>query len=99
MSQPVSGAQFTAISGGVGTTVVSATPAVIQRVFYGGTYVGTVIIHDSATAAGTSATSAVMTIGLPLIQYPRNVELGIQCKSGITYEATGTPVLTIVWDK
>ena len=99
MSQPISGAQYTSISGGVGTTVVSAEPTTLQRVFYGGTYVGTCIVHDSATAAGTSATSAVLTLGLPLIQYPRSLELGIQCKKGITYEATGTPVITLVWDK
>ena len=99
MAQPVSGAQYTSISGGVGTTVVSADSAVLQRAFYGGTYVGTVIVHNSATAAGTTATSAVLTLGLPLTQYPRSLELGIQCNKGITYEATGTPVVTLVWDK
>lgn len=96
--QPISGAQYFAI-GTIGTNVVCNAPAVVQRVYFGGTYVGTVIIHDSATAAGTSGTSAVLTLGLPLAQYPRSLDLGIQCKEGIVTEATGTPVLTVVWDK
>jgi hypothetical protein len=37
-SQPISGAQYKAISGGVGTIVISDSPAVLERVFYGGTY-------------------------------------------------------------
>jgi hypothetical protein len=99
MSQPVSGYQYKSISGGVGTAVISDQSATIHRVFFGGTYVGTCILHDSATAAGTSATSAVLTLGLPLAQYPRSIDLGIQCKNGIVYEATGTPVITVAWDK
>jgi hypothetical protein len=99
MSQPISTNQYKSISGGVGTAVISDSPAALNRVFYGGTFVGTCIIHDASSTTGTTATSAVLTLGLPLIQYPRSLDLGIWCKKGIVYEATGTPVICIAWDR
>lgn len=98
MSQPTSGAQFVNI-GTIGTVVVSSESATLQRVAIPGTFVGTVIIHNSPTAAGTSTTSPVYTLGIPGLNLYRSVELGIQCRNGITYESTGTPNLTLVWDK
>src|SRR3990167_3461679 len=98
-SQPVSsGGQFSNVSGGVGTTVVTDRPATLTRVIVPCTYVGTLKIHDSATAAGTSATSTIVTYGLPASVAFQSVGIGVNCRNGITYEATGTPVMTIVWE-
>ena len=97
-SQPVSGDQYALVAGGVGTTVVSASPAVLRRVVIPGTYVGSVTISDSATAAGTAAANRLAVFGLPGAQQPSSVEFNIQCRTGIVYEATGTPTMTLVWE-
>lgn len=97
MAQPISGEQFATVGTGVGTNVVSAIPATIHRIIFPGTYVGTLNIHDSATAAGTTATSQIISFGLPTTTVAGNVEFGIACSKGITYQATGTPVCTLVW--
>lgn len=98
MSQPVAGFSFTAVSGGVGTTVITDRSAVVRRVIVPGTYVGTLNIHDADSAAGTSATSQIVSFGLPALRTPIHVDLDVQCRKGITYQATGTPTLTIVWE-
>ena len=98
MAQPVSGAQYYSI-GTIGTNVVTASPATLVRVVVGGTYVGSVTIHDSATAAGTTATSPVVVLPIPGASTFRSVEVGAQFRNGIVTEATGTPVMTLVWDK
>ena len=82
---------------GPGTTVVSASPATIKRVVWGGTYVGTIALHDAATAAGTNGSSNLLTIGVPLLRYPDSIELNTHCRNGIVVEETGTPVHRIVW--
>ena len=83
---------------GIGTTVVSASPAVLRRVVIPGTYVGSVTISDSATAAGTAAGNRLAVFGLPATQQPISIEFGVQCRTGIVYEATGTPVMQLVWE-
>lgn len=98
MSQPVSGANKVSVQGGVGTSLVTDGPCVLNRVFWGGTYVGTLIIHDAPSVTGTTTTSAVLTLGLPLTRYPNHLDMGIQMRKGIVYQATGTPVATIVWE-
>ena len=95
----VAGALKSSFSTGVGTTVVSDQSAVLERVFWGGTYTGTAIIHDASSATGTTATSAVLTLGLPLTQYPKEINMGIGMRNGIVVQATGTPVITVVWNK
>jgi len=95
----VAGASKYSFSTGVGTVVISDQPAVLEKVFWGGTYVGTCIIHDASSATGTTATSSVLTLGLPLTRYPGDINMGIQMRKGIVAQATGTPVITIVWDK
>lgn len=95
--QPSSGLQYTTISGGVGTTVVKAGNAVLQRIVIPGTYVGTLVVHNSATADGTSSSTPIVTLGLPTTSIPQSIELGVECRDGLTYEATGTPVMTLVW--
>ena len=100
-SQPiVSGGVYTSVIGtGAGTTVVSASDCDLKRVFWGGSYVGTMIIYDSATAAGTSVSNRLLTVGIPLLRYPESVEMNVHCKNGIVAEATGTPLMTLVWDR
>lgn len=98
MSQPVSGAQWTVVSGGVGTTVVKNTDVTLQRIIVPGTYVGTLNLHDASAAAGTSGTSQFLSLGLPTTSVPQSIEVGIQCRYGLLYQATGTPAVTLVWD-
>lgn len=82
---------------GPGTTVVTAQAATLKRVVWGGTYVGTTAIHDATTAAGTSGTSNIVTLGIPLLRYPESLELNIYCRNGIVVEETGTPTHRIIW--
>ena len=82
---------------GPGTTVVSATPATVKRVIWGGTYVGTIAIHDAATAAGTNGSSNIVTIGVPLLSSPESLEVNLHCRNGIVVEETGTPVHRVVY--
>jgi len=95
--QPVSGFQWKAISA-AGTTLVKDTNAVVERVVIGGTYAGTVELHDASSTAGTTSTSQVVSIGVPLTNYPASIELGAEFRKGLVYEATGTPVLTIIYN-
>jgi len=98
-AQPISGHQYFLV-GTIGTNVISDSPATLHRVTWSGTFTGTAKLHDSATAAGTSAVSNVITIINPTAQTTiQFLDLGIQCKNGIVCEATGTPVCTVVWDK
>ena len=98
MAQPVAQAQYYAI-GTIGTNVISNESASLVRVVVPGTYVGTVIIHDAAATDGTTATSPILTFGLPATNYPRSVDVGATFRKGIVTEQTGTPVITLVWDK
>ena len=82
---------------GPGTTVVTATPATVKRIVWGGSYVGTMAIHDAATAAGTSTTSNITTVGIPTLRFPDSLELNIHCKNGIVVEETGTPTVRVIW--
>lgn len=96
--QPTSGYQWTVVSGGVGTAVVKNTNAVLKRVLIPGTYVGTINFHDSATAAGTTASSQVYSMGLPTTSIPQSIEVDANCRNGLLYQATGTPTVTIIWN-
>lgn len=98
MSSFQEGYQWTTIGTGVGTNVISDRHVNLHGVLIPGTYVGTVKFHDSATAAGTTGTSAIATFGLPLLNTPQFVEINANCRYGITYEATGTPALTVLWN-
>lgn len=97
-NQPYSGGQWGTIGGGVGTTVVTNRSGNLYRIVIPGTYVGTVTFHDAASAGGTSATSGIVTFGLPGVAPLQSVEIGARFRTGLTYEATGTPVITYVWD-
>ena len=82
---------------GPGTTVVSASAATLKRVFWGGTYVGTIALYDSATIAGTAASNQVLSIGIPLLRYPESIEVNLHCNDGIIVTETGTPTQTVAW--
>jgi hypothetical protein len=98
MAQPTAGEQWVSVSGGVGTTVVSDKNVVLKRIIVPGTYVGTINFHDAVSAVGTTATSQILSLGLPTTTIPFQLELNAQCKKGLVYQATGTPVLTFTWD-
>lgn len=83
--------------GTIGTVVLSDIPTHIQRVVIPGTYVGTVNFHDAATAAGTTATSQIISFGLPGASTLQQVTLEINCKNGLVYQATGTPSVLVIW--
>lgn len=84
---------------GPGTTVVSASAATLKRAIWGGTYVGSMVIHDAATAGGTNGTSAIATLGIPSLRYPYSLEVNLHCSNGIVAEETGTPAIRLIWSK
>lgn len=90
-----SGYQFTVVSGGASETVVKDINTTVKRVVFPGTFVGTLALHNSSS--GTTA-DPVVTFGLPNKDEPTHVDLDIQFNDGLVYEATGTPLATIVWD-
>src|SRR3989304_9642750 len=94
---PNAGDQYVVAGTNVGTTVVSNGPAVLRRVFFGGTYVGSLNIYDANVATGTSASTLLLSLGLPGLNAPSSMELNIQCKNGIEVEATGTPSVALTW--
>ncbi len=98
--QPSSGYQWKAVAGGTAavTTIVKSTSAVLKQIVVPGTYVGSVVFYNSATAAGTASTNQVLSLGLPTTSIPFSLELNVECNNGLTYTASGTPVMTIVWN-
>lgn len=97
MADRISGDQWTNVSA-AGTVVVANRNATLRRILLPGTYVGSVEFYDSATAAGTSATTNIYSLGLPLLRQWVELEVNANCKNGLTYVATGTPTLTFTWD-
>lgn len=84
--------------GALGTTTVTANPSNLIGVVITGTYVGTVKFHDAGSSTGTTASSNIVTFGLPATSVAGNIHINARCKNGITYEATGTPIMTFLWD-
>ena len=82
---------------GPGTTVITASQATLKRIVWGGTYVGSITVHDAATATGTTATSGIVSLGIPLLRYPYSLEVNLHCRNGIVIEETGTPTHRIIW--
>ena len=97
MAQPVSQGQQIYI-GTVGSVLVTDRSASLIRIIQPGTYVGTVMLYDAATAAGTAAGNVIGTFGLPNTNVSGNIELGLRTRNGLVYTSTGTPNLTLVWD-
>ena len=84
--------------GTVGSVLVTDRPASVYSVVQLGTYVGTVMLYDASTAAGTLATNVIGTIGLPATSTPGQVEFNLRTRNGLVYTSTGTPNVTLVWD-
>lgn len=82
---------------GPGTTVVTASAATVKRIAWGGTYVGTIAVYNSATAAGTAASNQIISVGIPLLRYPESIELNVHCNDGVIVTETGTPTHTVIW--
>jgi hypothetical protein len=84
---------------GAGTTVLSDSKGNLARSIIYGTYVGSVEFYDSRTTTGTAAGNLIGTIGLPLTNSYKNIDLDFPFKSGLTVVATGTPLVGVVWNK
>ena len=97
MGDVYAGDNWTAVSGGVGTTVVTDRQTILRKIVVGGTYVGTINFHDASLAAGTTATSQILSLGLPSTSAPFHLDVNANCKNGLLYQATGTPVLLFTW--
>lgn len=82
---------------GTSAVLLSNKSATVKRVLWGGSYVGTIAIHDSATVAGAAAANQIVSIGIPLTRYPESVEIDTRTKNGIVVVHTGTPTHTVVW--
>lgn len=97
-NQPIDADQWVSVAGGVGTTVVTDRKGNLERIIVPGTYVGTINFHDAASATGTSATSQILSLGLPTTAIPFDLNVHARFKNGLIYQATGTPVLTFTWN-
>ena len=96
MGEIQQGFNYTAITA-AGSTVVIARPCILHRVVFPGTYVGTLTLYDTATAAGTAAGNRVAIFPLPAVSTFQSVEMNVSMRKGIVYDAGGTPTSTIVW--
>jgi len=84
--------------GTIGTTVIRAIPSVLHTIVPE-VSVGTVTLHDSATAAGTTAANRILTFtGGTAASQNFPIVLDYQCKAGLVYVGLGTPiaVLTLI---
>lgn len=98
MSQPVSLPQFTYIGTMGSVLITDRSDSQIVRAIQWGTFIGTVMLYDASAAAGTSASNVVGTLGNPATAVAGAIEIGLRCRNGIVYTATGTPNVTLVWD-
>lgn len=82
---------------GTNSRVVSTGGKTVKRIFWGGSFVGTFAVYDSATVAGTSLANEIIAVGLPLTRYPESIELNYRGRNGIVVTETGTPNVKLVW--
>lgn len=95
--QPISGSQWTRVSGtAAGTTVVANAPTVLQKILLPSQKTGTVTIYDNAS--GTSATTLVAVIPNTNGTIPVSIDLGIQMRRGIVAETGGTTDFVVIWN-
>src|SRR5690348_782199 len=92
------GYQWGTIGGGTSNTVVTANAANLIGVVIPGTYTGTVTFHDASAATGTTGSSGIVTFGVPTTTVAGFIPIQARCRNGILYQATGTPVMTYLWD-
>ena len=97
--QPVSGGQYTRISGtGAGTTVINPNAGNFYRVVVGGNFTGTATFYDSATAGGSAAANYIIAMNNNSGTIPMNVEIGARTKNGLIAVVGGTTDMTVIWD-
>lgn len=90
--QPNSGYSWKVIGTGVGTTTI-ARSVNLGVIVIPGTYTGTITFYDSAS--GTSATTQVLSFGLPLVNTFQTVKPELQFKNGMVIDCQGTPLMTL----
>lgn len=94
--QPVSGYQWTNISGtAAGTATVSPRACTLYSVVIPSTKTGTVTIYDNGAGAGSGKSIEIVN---DTVDFPTTVHLGIQMRNGITAISGGTTGLTVVWN-
>lgn len=94
--QPISGYQWTRVSGtAAGTVAVSVGPAAIRRVIIGANKEGTVTFYDNL--GGTSAATQVMAFNNNSGSIPTSLPIDAQFRNAITVAKGGTTDLTVVW--
>ena len=98
MNDPNSGFAYAKVSGGTSITLVTDRTTYLKRVIVPGTYVGTLALYDSATLAGTTAGNNFATLGLPALNHPRHIDFDVRLRNGLVYDATGTPLVTLVYN-
>ena len=98
MNEPANGFQWAKVSGGTSITLVSDRNTYFKRIVVPGTYVGTLALYDSATVAGTTAGNNFMTIGLPALNHPNDIDVDARLRNGLVYDATGTPLVTLIYN-
>jgi hypothetical protein len=76
----------------IGTAVIRPNPTVLH-VIVPSVSTGTITLFDSATAAGTSTATQILSFtGGTAVQDCFPITLDIQCRRGLTYRALGTPI-------
>ena len=97
MADLIGGNQGTLIVA-AGTTILSNIPVTLKRVVLGGTFIGSVELYDSTTAAGTAAGNLMYTQGIPLLRQYDNVDIDVSTHKGLVAVATGTPSVGVYWN-
>lgn len=89
---------------GYGTSILAAgsvairdKSAVVDRILWNGTGIGTLTVYDATASAGTSAATRVFIMGVPASQAGQYIEVGVNCRNGVWAEMAGTLPYTLVW--
>lgn len=96
MSQPVSGCDWSRVSGtAAGTTTLTTGNKTLARVVIGATKEGTVTFYDSSSGTTASLLSAIGNTGGSI---PTSVEIGARVKAGITCVQAGTTDMLVMYE-
>ena len=92
----VAGYQWTQVLGtAAGTTTVTASSAVLKKVYIPALLVGTVILYDSASGTSTKW----ITVPNETVDFPSMLDFNATFRNGIVaVKSAGTTDVTIVWD-
>lgn len=96
MSQPVSGAMWSRISGTAAGTATLYTGGIqLSRVVVGATKEGTVTFYDSASGTSARLLTAIGNTGGSI---PTSVEIGARVRDGLTYVLAGTTDMLVMYE-